>query len=465
MIVSSIHKLKGLWLTVKAGLWFVPTVMVTTSIILAITFIEIDSWASDDFLEQFPRLFGAGSDGSRGMLTAIATSMITVAGLTFSLTITALAQASSQYTSRILRNFMTNRTNQLVLGFFVGLFSYCLVVLRTIRGGDEDKFIPSLSVLFGLVLAIVGIAVLIYFIHHIAVSIQASHIVSLAAEETIQAVHRLFPQDVGKEAPEAENQDVLKKLENEPQRLIPASASGYLQSIDEDTLFNFAKANDVVVQMEKAIGEFVVQDTLLVTIIGNLQVEDADIETLNEAFTISRYRTIHQDAAFGIRQLVDIALKALSPGVNDTTTAILSIDYLSAILAQLAQRRIEKPFRTDESGNRKVRLIAKSLTFDSFVAEAFDQIRDSAAGNTAVFIRLLVAIKTVASQTASAGRLGILLEQAKRVADSANHSVGAVYNRDLIRRQFADTLKQLSAEEHISILPAAPMERKNANQA
>ncbi|GAA4407932.1 DUF2254 domain-containing protein [Nibrella viscosa] len=437
--------------------------MVSTAIILAITFIEIDSWASDDFLRQYPRLFGAGADGSRGMLTAIATSMITVAGLTFSLTITTLALASNQYTSRILRNFMNNRINQLVLGFFVGLFTYCLVVLRTIRGGNEDTFIPSLSVLFGLVLAIIGIGVLIYFIHHIALSIQASYIISLAADETISAVHRLFPQDVGKEAPHEKTLDVLQELAHQPRQLIPAKASGYIQSIDEDALFEFAHSHDVVLKMEKAIGEFTVQDTPLVALIGSYEVSDSNISTINQAFTISRYRTINQDAAFGIRQLVDIALKALSPGVNDTTTAILSIDYLSVILAQLAQRRIEKPFRTDESKNPKVFLVAKMLTFETFVKGAFDQIRDNAAGNTAVLVRLLKAIATIASQTANAGRLETLLNQAILVAKLADRSVEDAYNRNLIRLQFTETLQQLSAEEFLAILPLSSSQPETSN--
>lgn len=453
------HRLTNLWLKLRSSLWFVPTIMVTTAIVLAITFIEFDSWASDDFLRRFPRLFGAGADGSRGMLTAIATSMITVAGLTFSLTITTLALASNQYTSRILRNFMNNRTNQLVLGFFVGLFTYCLVVLRTIRGGDENQFIPSLSVLFGLVLAIIGIGVLIYFIHHIAISIQASYIVSVAADETIEAINRLFPQNIGKEAPAKKNQDLLNRLEYEPHHLIPAKVSGYIQSINEDALFNFAHSNNVVLQMQKAIGEFIVQDTPLIDLVGNFKVNSDIVNTINQSFTISRYRTIHQDSAFGIRQIVDIALKALSPGVNDTTTAILSIDYLSAILAQLAQRRIEQPFRSDQSKKHKVFLIAKRLTFEKFVTEAFDQIRDNAAGNTAVLVRLLKAIAVIASQTANAGRLGILLDSALLVAKQANRSVDDEYNRGLIRQQFAETLKQLSAEELITTLPESPSKK------
>ena len=128
--------------------------------------------------------------------------MITVAGVVFSITIVALSLTSSQYTSRVLRNFMRDRINQVVLGVFVGIFAYCLVVLRTIRGGDEGKFVPSLAVLVGLILAFVGIAFLIYFIHHISMSIQASNIIAAAAQETIAAVDHLLPKVLGEDADE-----------------------------------------------------------------------------------------------------------------------------------------------------------------------------------------------------------------------------------------------------------------------
>ena len=154
-------------------------------------------------MERWPRLFGAGAEGSRGLLAAIASSMITVAGVTFSITIVALALASSQYTSRILRNFMRDRTNQTVLGVFVGVFAYCLVVLRTIRGGDEGAFVPALAVLGALLLAFVAIGFLIFFIHHIAASIQATSIIAAVAGETFEAVDRLFPTEVGDAASNA----------------------------------------------------------------------------------------------------------------------------------------------------------------------------------------------------------------------------------------------------------------------
>ena len=169
-------QLKSLWISVRSSLWFVPTGMVMIAILLAVLLVEADRNYAFEWLQAYPLLFGAGAEGSRGMLTTIAGSMITVAGLTFSLTIAALATASAQYTSRILHNFMRDRRNQIVMGAFVAIFAYCLVVLRD-RGVDDGRLVPSLAVFAGLVLALLGIGVLVFFIHHVASSIQASTII------------------------------------------------------------------------------------------------------------------------------------------------------------------------------------------------------------------------------------------------------------------------------------------------
>ena len=167
------NKIRQTWGTVRDSLWFMPTLSVLMAVLLAILLIVVDSILGNELWLRWSLVFGAGAEGSRGMLSAIATSMITVAGVAFSITIVALAQTSTQYSSRILRKFMGDRTNQLVLGVFVAIYAYCLIVLRTIRSGDEGGFVPSLAVLMAIVLAFVGIGVLIYFIHHIARSLQA----------------------------------------------------------------------------------------------------------------------------------------------------------------------------------------------------------------------------------------------------------------------------------------------------
>ncbi len=181
-------------------------------------------------MAEWPRLLGAGAAGARGMLATIAGSMMTVVGVTFSMTLMTLALASSQYTSRILRNFMRDRVTQVVLGSFAGIFTYCLIVLRTIRGGDEGGFIPSLSVAVSVVLAIGGIGALIFFIHHIAASIQASSIIASVAAETLVAVDRLFPEKLGHD-PEDNDTDPSTFAMSEPNwQAVTAPKNGYVQN-------------------------------------------------------------------------------------------------------------------------------------------------------------------------------------------------------------------------------------------
>lgn len=264
------NKLRRLWEDLQSSLSFVPTLIVLGAVALAVGLIEADAWfGRERLMERWPRLFGAGAEGSRGLLAAIATSMITVAGVTF---------------SRILRNFMRDRTNQTVLGVFVGVFAYCLVVLQTSRGGDEGAFVPALAVLGALLLALVAIGFLISFIHHIATSIQATSIIAAVAGETFVAVDRLFPADVGVAAIERLPADRDRELSHRTWVTIPARTTGYIQGIDVDTLFAVAREWDVVVRMERGIGEFVVEGSPLVAAVGKPLCQEA-LRKLHAAYS------------------------------------------------------------------------------------------------------------------------------------------------------------------------------------
>jgi len=419
-------KLRSLWDRLRSSLWFVPSLLVTGAVALALGLVEIDASGEWTHLQvRWPRLFGAGAAGSRGMLSAIASSMITVAGVAFSITIVALALASSQYTSRILRNFMRDRANQAVLGTFLGIFVYCVVVLRTIRGGDEGAFVPSLAVMFGVVLSLVGIGCLIFFIHHIALSIQAESIIKSATDETIEAIERLFPDDLGEAAgPDAGPAPELAASVWQP---IPARKTGYIQAVDGDGLLRFACEREAVVRMERGVGEFVVEGAPLVAIVGGGPPDDGLADAVAALYTVGRQRTTVQDAGFGVRQIVDIALKALSPGINDTTTAVTCVQYLSAVLARLAARRLADPCRTDGG---KVRVIVRGVNFPGLLGEAFDQIRRNAEGNVAVLLALLEALEVVAGRTRDAGRLGAIARQVELIAEVARRTIPLLPDRE-----------------------------------
>lgn len=415
-------KLVQIWQDVRSSLWFVPGLIVLGAVVIAIALIEAEGYMEQDMLDQWPRLFGSSASGARDLLTAVAGSMITVAGVVFSITIVALSLASSQYTSRVLRNFMRNAVNQTVLGVFVGIFAYCLVVLRTIRGGDEGAFVPSMAVLFGLLLAFVGIVVLIYFIHHIAASIQATHILAAAAEETLEAVDHLFPEEVGKEA----NSTVPVTSPGQAWYSISASDTGYIQSLDPAGLLAFASERRTVVRMERGVGQFVIEKTPIASLLGTAAPSDDDRKRLGELYAVGLQRTVEQDAAFGIRQIVDVALKALSPGINDTTTAVMCIDYLTAILVRLTDRRIESCYRAEDG---ELRLLTCGPTYAGIVGEAFDQIRQNADGNVAILEGLLGSLELLAGRTVSPARRLVLVGHAEAVLELGRRSIPAPRDR------------------------------------
>jgi uncharacterized membrane protein len=428
------NKIRQFWSILRGSFWFVPSLIVAGSIVVALVLIHVDTGGGQQWMSRWPHLFGSSAAGARGVLSTIAGSMMTVVGVTFSMTLVTLALASSQYTSRILRNFMRDRVTQVVLGIFAGVFTYCLIVLRTIRGGDAAGFIPSVAVTFGVVLAISGIGALIFFIHHIAASIQASSVVASVADETMAAVNRLFPEKLG-QGPVGDDEDQAPiPLPERKWKEVPAKGDGYIQSVDSEALLCLARELKTIVRMECGVGDFVVRDTPLASLAQEVPLEEESVDALLAAYSVARYRTVHQDCAFGIRQMVDIALHALSPGVNDTTTAVMCVDYLMEILAQLASREIPSSHRYEEG---KLRVIAIGPTFATLVGDSFDQIRGSAAGNLGVMLRMLGALQTIARLTASPNRRHVLREQVECIAELAERTIASPHDQELLKNRLA----------------------------
>lgn len=361
--------------------------IVTFFLALALVLIEVDSHNAYEITNTWPRLFGAGAEGSRGMLSTIATSILTMMGLTFSMTLVTLSIASSQYSSRVLRNFISNRGTQFALGTFAGIFTYCLVVLRTIKG-NELSFIPSVSIFVGFVLALFGVGVIIYFIHHIASSIQASSVISNAAEETIRAMAHLYPSN--ETAHQSESQPPKKR--GTYTSAVVNTKSGYIQTIDESSLCDIAESMGASILIQHQIGDFVLEGVVLLQLDIDRTLSHLETKKILEAFSIQRFRTIEQDPLFGIRQIVDIALKALSPGLNDSTTAIVCIDYLTSVLAFLIKRRIppDEVYR-----NNALRLIVNRPRYIQFLRLSYFQIIKSGQGNFAVQERIISSLRAV----------------------------------------------------------------------
>jgi uncharacterized membrane protein len=350
------------------------------------------------------------------MLSAIAGGLITVTGVVFSVTIVALQLASSQFTPRVLRDFTADRGNQTVLGVFIGTFTYTLLVLRTVRSGGagEEPFVPRLAVTLAVVLVLVSIAFLIYFINHSARSIQVSGILDRVARRTIRDVHRLFPEYIGR-PDEAAGPDPRRP--DTGGAAVLAGNSGYLQAVDADALFRVGAGAGVVIAMEPQIGEFVFAGQVIARVWPAGAGGGDAADKIRTAFVLGPERTPEQDVEFGIIEISDIAVKALSPGINDPTTAFQCIDRLGEILLELGSRDPPRAARTREG---RIHYLARHTTFERAVGLAFDQVRHFGAANPVIAGKLLATLRQL-MELVPDGRREPLVAQAEAVLRDARH--------------------------------------------
>jgi uncharacterized membrane protein len=395
-----------------ASLWFVPSLLALAAAAVSLGLIEWDRRIEPQTLGIASLLFHGGPEGARAVLSALVSSMMTVTGVTFSVTVVALTLASQQYTPRLLRHFAADRVNQIVLGTFIGTFVYCLLVLRTVRSENADgaagPFVPQIAVTGGVVLAIASLALLIYFIHHVAAAIQPSNIISSLAQSTHELIDHLFPEQMGEEATVHEaREEGLPDSMGAGGLPIPAAETGYLQAVDVEALLRLAGEKSLLVRMERAIGDFVPRGATLATAWpqpsrdnrqGDEQGGEHDRELarrINRCFAFGCDRTMQQDPEYGVIQLSDIAVKALSPGINDPTTALTCLDFLGTLLRHMAAREMPSPLRKDDQG--RLRVITRGTDFGRMTDLALSSIRHYGESSAPVTLRLLETLREVAA--------------------------------------------------------------------
>jgi uncharacterized membrane protein len=415
--------------------------MACLSVALAFITVAIDERTSDEWLQSMRLTYTGGAEGASGVLETIAGSMMTITGVVFSMTLVALTLASSQFGPRLLRNFMTDKSNQLVLGTFIATFLYCLLVLRTVRHAEEDYFVPHLSITLGVLFALVSIGVLIYFIHHVSVSIQADEIVARVGAELIEGIERLFPEHIGLgdsgSGIDEGSADIPASFD-EQARPVKAAGDGYIQFIDPDALMHLSTQENLLLRVAKRPGHYVTAGISLVLVWPGDRVNEDLSKKVNEAIILGKQRTPAQDVEFAVSQLVEIAVRALSPGVNDPFTAIRCVDRLGSALFRLAGRAIPSPYRRDKQN--QLRVIAPPVTFPAVVEAAFDQIRQNARANASVTIRLLETLAVVAGSAIRPEDRAALLRQAKLIALGAREGLPEMEDR----RDVEDRMQEVS---------------------
>jgi uncharacterized membrane protein len=362
--------------------------MVLSSILFAVCSISIDVIFIEQTNFSISLIDEMNISAIRSLLGIIAGAMITVTSIVFSITVVTLTLASSQFGPRLLRNFMMDTGTQLVLGSFISNFLFCVLVFCAISFHDPYTFKPALTVTIAILMTCISVGVLIYFIHHVAKSIQADVVIEDVYQDLQQGIENLFPVFKDGDKPFISSHSMaINAREREYQMNVLSNCSGYVQTIDIEGLVAFATENDVFVECDIKPGDFVIQHSVIAVIHADKPIPNSQDDKVLNKMGLGAYRTPVQDPEFAVHQLVEIALRALSPSINDPYTAITCIDKLNAVLCELTNRVFPEKKHFDETGI--LRLSNKPLMFEHIASAAFDQIRQQANNNVAVTLRLL----------------------------------------------------------------------------
>ena len=411
------------WEELRTTLWVVPSILIVVSVLLFIVTFEIDVAAFHD-PRILPSWIHTGSGDAEQVLIAIAAAVITVVGVVFSITILALTLASQQFGPRMMRNFVRDIGNQVTLGVFVGTFVYAVLVLVSI-GSVAPKFVPYLSTSVAEGLLMVDLGVLIYFIHHIAKSIQLPEVIAGIADDLMNSIDAEFPDRVGADAGPASHTHAgksvpeLLQLIDERGAIVPSQVSGYIQYVGYSQLIAIATRTDSVVRLEHRPGHYLANGRAL-AIVWPRGAAPEVARALSKAHVTGPHRTLVQDPVFAIDQLVEIAIRALSAAVNDTFTALTCIDWLSAGLSVISGRVLSEGVYRDRTG--EIRLIELAPSYERMVNRAFDKIRQAGGAMPAVVIRMLDALSHIAEHTAHATQRTVLQRQAEMIVRRAEEA-------------------------------------------
>jgi uncharacterized membrane protein len=429
----------------RTNLWVVPALESVAILFLFAATYAADRAAFDGHI-QFPGwVLNGSADSARVILTTVAAAIITVIGIVFSITIVVLTLASTQFGPRMLRNCVRDPGTQVALGAFVATFCYTMITLVSVGGGgDKGDFVPHLSITVALVLTLGNVGVLIYFLNHVAVMIQlpvviASIASTLNAEIESQNRGALSVSGVQR-GPSYE--ELLARLA-ESGAPIRTPRSGYLQVIRMEKLVKVASKANAIVELPYRPGHFFVAGQVMARV-WPASAANAVEESLAFGHIAGAYRTLPQDISFGVDQLVEIALRALSPAVNDTFTGMTCVDWIADGLCRISRSWHPQRIRRDAQG--EIRVIAYQPDFERLVQRAFDTIRQAAAGMPAIMIRQLEALAKIVEQTPDRARRTVLMRQAEAIQRLNVDTVPDRGDRDDVTRRYEAVMTLVSSD-------------------
>jgi uncharacterized membrane protein len=417
----------------RTNLWLVPTVEIVLAVALFAGTYLLDRAAYDGSLSLPSFVISGTPDAARQILTAIAAAVVTVVTLVFSITIVTLTLASTQFGPRMLRNFIRDRITQLTLGSFVATFVYAILALVVIGPGAHGEFVPHLSITVTLALVVLDVAVLVVFIDHIAKSIQLPQVIASIAGDLSRAIEAEAGLPAARAVKAGPSQaEMLVRLE-EDSGVVRAPSSGYLQYVSMSALIDIATNGGAVIRLLHRPGHFVAEGQPLAHV-WPAAAAPGVARALGGAHATGPHRTLTQDLSFAVDQLVEIAIRALSPAVNDTFTALACIDWLGDGLGKIAAGWQPASVYRDVAGH--LRVITVTVSFDRLAERAHDKIRQSSRGMPAVMIRQLDALSKVMAHTISREQRTLLLDQAAMIVRSCEESVPEPADRADVARRY-----------------------------
>lgn len=431
------------WNELRSSYWFVPTVMSIVAAFLSFALITLDRTLGNAWVDAVPWVYRIQADGARGLLTTVAGSMIGVAGVTFSITIAALSYTTSTLGPRLLTNFMNDRGNQITLGTFVSTFVYCLLLLRTIQASNDTdvSFIPHMAMLFAIFMAVASLAVLIYFIHHITESLHVSNVVGNVARDLDDAIA-----DYEKRSTAASEQPsaYLPADFAETAVAVRADGEGYIQNLIYDSLVSVAEKHDLVLRLERAPGDFVGTEQTLLWAWPPQRIDEDIQRTLVNAYAWGRQRTQSQDVFFLVNELVEIAARALSPGVNDPYTAMGCLDWLSVALNRLARRDISQLHHFDSDGT--LRIWAPGFNFTMLAEAIYDQLRSYFATDRNAAIHMLRRLGETGEFLSHGDQRKLLREQADALRQAALDAMTSTRDKASVEHAHRRAIRLISGQ-------------------
>ncbi len=443
------------WFDIRDSLWYWPSIMTIAAIVLSFITIWLDHTLFKEQRIQAWWLFEGGAEGARGVLSAIASTTMAVATTAFSFTLVALQLSSSQYSPRIVRNFTGDRSNQLVIGIFVSTFVYSLLVLRVVRSefGDRDRFVPAISVTFAVFLAMISIGALIYFFHHATRTIQASVIISRTTEQASKVIGEAAERLVGNEAWRLSPVPFQRPPRLRPVGIVRDRDSGYVQRIQYENLAALSRRHNLLIEVNARPGDFLLSNDARLTLWAYPEQSDVEREEMKEEqpdeedgdllsacqhlVEIGLERTLEADVIFGMQQVSDIALRALSPGVNDPNTAIVSLDRIGELLLLMEPTSGSESARIDEDG--VMRLIQPEVSWEAMVRDAFMQLRHYASSDIGATVAVICMAGRLRAHVRPASRPALEIV-AQNMAQAALGDLEIESDRQLIRKTLADAL-------------------------